>query len=189
MSKWLKLCGICNKRKSNAKLIKLGSRISIPREQDFRQHGALPEVQDQGHMPTCWAFGPLAAIEAAYQLITGKLLKFSEQEIVNHYWSAASKREKRLMRNIGYYSELTFEYLISKGKISLAADYRYKTAFGKCKRLDARKLVDPLVRGYIQVPNDEVALQIAVATQPVTVALEIDEVYNNYNPEVYSYIS
>ncbi|KAL9993234.1 putative cathepsin L [Helianthus debilis subsp. tardiflorus] len=63
MSKWLKLCGICNTRKSNAKLIKLGSRISIPREQDFRQHGALPEVQDQGHIPSCWAFRPLAAVE------------------------------------------------------------------------------------------------------------------------------
>ncbi|MFS7904705.1 putative zingipain [Helianthus anomalus] len=142
-----------------------------------------------GHIPTCWAFRPLAAIEAAYQIITGKLLKFSEQEIVNHYWSTTNKREKCLMRKIGYYSELTFEYLIRKGKISLAADYPYKTAFWKCKRLEARKLVDPLVRGYIQVSNNEVALQIAVATQLVTVVLEIDEVYNNYKAEVYSYIS
>ncbi|MFS7904735.1 hypothetical protein Hanom_Chr01g00039531 [Helianthus anomalus] len=32
-------------------------------------------------IPTCWAFWPLAAVEVAYQLITGKLLKYSNVQV------------------------------------------------------------------------------------------------------------
>lgn len=55
-----------------------------PPEFDWRNYGAVTEVQDQGFVcASCWAFASIASIEGQYFLETGILKKFSEQNLID----------------------------------------------------------------------------------------------------------
>ncbi|PKU59315.1 Low-temperature-induced cysteine proteinase [Dendrobium catenatum] len=68
--------------------------------------------------------------------------------------------------------DYAFEFIINNGGIDTEEDYPYKSRDGRCDsfRKNARVVS---IDGYKDVPeNDENALKIAVANQPVSVAIE-----------------
>ena len=50
---------------------------------DWREHGAVNAIQDQGHCGSCWAFSTVASMEGAHHQATGNLEKFAEQQPVD----------------------------------------------------------------------------------------------------------
>jgi C1A family cysteine protease len=59
------------------------SAESIPTELDWREKGAVNEIQDQGNCGSCWAFSAIAAMEGQHFVQSGTLEKLSEQQCVD----------------------------------------------------------------------------------------------------------
>ncbi|SPT18090.1 unnamed protein product [Triticum aestivum] len=55
----------------------------LPTEFDWREHGAVGPVKDQGSCGSCWSFSTSGALEGANYLATGKLEVLSEQQLVD----------------------------------------------------------------------------------------------------------
>ncbi|GAA0152813.1 cysteine protease [Lithospermum erythrorhizon] len=139
---------------------------SLPEFIDWREHGAVPPVKDQGNCGSCWAFSTIGAVEGINQIATGDLISLSEQELVDCDTSYNEGCNGGLM-------DYAFQFIITNGGIDSEEDYPYTGKDGKCdvyRRTNA-KVVS--IDSYEDVPiNNEKALQKAVANQPISVAIE-----------------
>jgi cathepsin F len=54
----------------------------LPDSFDWRDHGAVTPVKDQGSVGTCWAFSAIQNIEGQYNLKGNDLINLSVEQIV-----------------------------------------------------------------------------------------------------------
>ncbi|KAK2657534.1 hypothetical protein Ddye_010586 [Dipteronia dyeriana] len=137
----------------------------LPESVDWRQLGAVSPIKDQGSCGSCWAFSTIAAVEGINQIVTGKLISLSEQELVDCDKSYNSGCNGGLM-------DYAFEFITQNGGIDTDHDYPYLGVDSTCdpSRKNA-KVVS--IDGYEDVsPFDEMSLKKAVSHQPVSVAIE-----------------
>ena len=148
------------------KQIKIDYSIDdLPSEIDWTLKGAVTEVKDQGQCGSCWAFSTTGSVEGAYFLSTGKLVSFSEQQLVDCAGSYGNQGCN------GGLMEYGFKYIEDNG-ICAEQEYGYKAVDGKCVKCTTITKIDSFVD---ITPNNESALQIAVSLQPISIAIEADQ--------------
>jgi C1A family cysteine protease len=91
---------------------------------DWRDKGAVNGIQNQGDCGSCWAFGSVAAMEAAHFIKTGTLLKLSEQQFVECSHDGDNNGCN------GGEPQLAFKYAMTN-PIMLESDYPYTSDKGK----------------------------------------------------------
>jgi C1A family cysteine protease len=141
------------------------SILALPESVDWRQKGAVTPVKNQKKCGSCWAFGATGALEGLNFLKTGKLLSFSEQQLVDceHNSHGCS----------GGQSRHGFTHAAKKG-IQLEDDYPYTAVEETCKY--NATLAHHFNSGYKDVtPQNPSALKAAVAAQPVYVSVQADQ--------------
>ncbi|CAM8937742.1 unnamed protein product [Rhodiola kirilowii] len=147
---------------------------------DWRTKGAVAPVKNQGTCGSCWAFSTVGAVEGINQIVTGKMVTLSEQELVDCDQTFNQGCNGGLM-------DYAFDFIIKNGGIDTEDDYPYNAVDGLCdaNRKNAHAVT---IDEYEDVPqNDEKALKKAVAHQPVSVAIEAGgRLFQHYQSGVFT---
>ncbi|KAG2565560.1 cysteine proteinase 1-like [Panicum virgatum] len=133
----------------------------LPTDFDWREHGAVGPVKNQGSCGSCWSFSTSGALEGAHYLATGKLEVLSEQQMVDcdHECDASDPRSCDAGCNGGLMTT-AFSYLEKVGGLESEKDYPYTGSDGTCK-FDKSKIVAQVKNfSVVSVDEDQIAANL-----------------------------
>lgn len=138
----------------------------LPTSVDWRDHGLVTPVKNQGQCGSCWTFSATGAMEGAWALKTGELISLSEQQLVD-----CVKQDQGC--NGGQMND-AFEYAMHT-PICPDSEEPYEAHDDKCQ-----KCPSTIIFSSCQniPPNNQLALKEAVALYgPISVSIEADQSY------------
>jgi len=135
-------------------------------EFDWRKHGAVGPVKDQGSCGSCWAFSSVANLEGIFYIKNKSEIILSEQQLVDCD-KVDSGCNGGLMEN-------AFKYVAEHG-LALASDYRYTGKSGSCKQDHTKAAI--YVKGHHFAPDhdEENIKKMLVETGPLAIAINADK--------------
>jgi len=155
-------------------------KSTLPTSVDWVASGAVTDVKDQGSCGSCWSFSTTGSLEGAYYLKYGTLKSFSEQELVSCDTTDAGCN--------GGWMDTAFEWVMSNKGLASEADYPYASGSGTAPScVSSGYTIDSKVTptSYTDVASSVIALQSAVAQQPVSIAIQANQLaFQSYSSGV-----
>jgi len=139
---------------------------NLPAYWDWRLLGAVNPVKDQAVCGSCWSFGTTGTLEGTYFAKTGKLVRLSEQQLVDcsYYWGNNGCSGGEDWR--------AYKYIQYAGGIASDEDYgHYLGVDGKCHANDVKPTVK--ISGWVNVTqySPEDLKKALYENGPVTIAI------------------
>jgi len=103
--------------------------VNTPASYDWRDHGAVTEVKDQGFCGSCWSFAATGSMEGQYHKGNSLLVSMSEQNLLDcaQNWGC----------NGGGRSDIALKYVQTDG-INSESDYPYEMQQHSCRQSDSQ---------------------------------------------------
>ncbi|KAL1115154.1 hypothetical protein AAG570_007185, partial [Ranatra chinensis] len=139
----------------------------VPDQFDWRLFGAVTPVKDQSVCGSCWSFGTTGAMEGAYFVKTGHLLRLSQQALIDCSWGYGNNGCD------GGEDFRSYQWIMKHGGLPLESDYGpYYGADGYC-HAEQTPMHAPIT-GWVNVTSgDEAALRLAIFKHgPVSIAID-----------------
>jgi len=157
-----------NKKQGNVVVL---DENNIEASVDWVSKGAVTPVKNQGQCGSCWAFSTTGSVEGAFQIATGQLKSFSEQELVDCAGSYGNQGCNGGLMDDG------FKYIEAKGD-ALESTYAYTGKTGTCSSTKSASAA--IKKGQLTTFSDvtadsEAQMMAAVTKGPVSVAIEADQ--------------
>nr|AZG05361.1 digestive cysteine proteinase 1 [Matsumurasca onukii] len=140
---------------------------NLPDNYDWRIYGGVTPVKDQSVCGSCWSFGTTGAIEGAYFVKTGQLVRLSQQALIDCSWGEGNNGCD------GGEDFRAYQWMMKHGGLPLEGEYGdYLGQDGFC-HINSTQVVAPIT-GYTNVTsNDATALKIALLKHgPISIAID-----------------
>jgi C1A family cysteine protease len=146
-----------------------------PPDQDWRAHGAVTPVKNQGQCDASWAFAVTGLVEGDHAIRAGILQSLSEQELLDCTGSGSGCS--------GGSPIAALRTVIAEGGLTTEAAYPYTAVAGSCKASTAVATIP----GAGRVPRgDEVSLQNYVAQGPVLALVRESAAFDFYHGGIFT---
>jgi len=150
----------------------------IPPSVDWRTKGVVSPVQDQGQCGSCWAFATACSIESASAIATGKLVKLSEQEIVDCSHGCVLEDGQQVCNQgcNGGWPWSAMEDIISWGGLETETDYPYTAITDSCTKKVNLTHNDP-IKNYTclsgpTLANETYMAAFVASSGPIAIAMD-----------------
>lgn len=143
------------------------TNVKLPSTVDWRTHGYVTPVKNQGQCGSCWAFSSTGSLEGQHFKKTGSLVSLSEQNLID-----CTTNYHNLGCNGGWMDN-AFKYIRDNHGVDTEASYPYAhIQHSYC--YFRSNYVGATVTGFTDIPNgSESSLQSATATVgPISVAID-----------------
>ena len=129
---------------------------------DWQKKGAVNPPRDQGACGSCWAFSAVAALEGAYFLENEKLVKFSEQQLVDCDTTSSGCGGGEMFWAFQYYE---------KHGACFRENYKYTATDGTCKA-SACESDSPKISSYSLIEeNNPTKIHTELAKAPLSLGV------------------
>ena len=148
---------------------------TIPESVDWRNNNAVTPVKDQGQCGSCGAFSTTGSLEGIYAIQTGELVSFSEQQLVD---CDNFKHGGKDHGCNGGLMDNAFSWINENDGLCSEESYPYISATGTTEKCQTTcdNLPNSQIQSWVDVESSDNALMQAVALQPVSVAIEADQI-------------
>jgi C1A family cysteine protease len=139
----------------------------LPETIDWRLYGAVTPVKDQSVCGSCWSFGTIGTVEGAYFLKSGKLVRLSQQALIDCSWGEGNNGCD------GGEDFRSYQWMLKHGGIPSADTYGpYLGVDGYCHAQNVT--MEAKITGYVNVTSGDLnALKMAIVKEgPVSVGID-----------------
>jgi C1A family cysteine protease len=147
---------------------------SIPTSVNWLDTGYVTPVKDQGQCGSCWSFSTTGALEGAYGIKYGKLISFSEQQLVD---CDNLKNGGKDHGCNGGLMDNAFSWIHKNNGLCQEIDYPYVSGNGKsgtCQRT-CSNVPNSKITSFVDVLEGDSYFMSALSKQPLSVAIEADQ--------------
>ncbi|KAG8440364.1 hypothetical protein GDO86_006206 [Hymenochirus boettgeri] len=149
---------------------------TIPDEVDWRKSNCMSPPRDQGDFcGSCWAFATVGVIESRYCIKTNKLLKLSEQQLVD-----CDEHDDGCCGGLPVQA---LDYVAQNG-VMMRKDYEYSEKKATCE-YEPEKAIMLNVTKYYMLPSEENMAAAVAFEGPLTVGIGVTEDFMLYNGGIF----